>query len=210
MRSINFTFLFFFLTHSIFAQLDSDFINAKKTADDCFKKGDYSCAKKNYNIALAIKENDEYCKKQLTISDEFTQKKIIHQESAKDSFSDLIGSKSEKRENFYKFLESNVNNIVIINLRINAGGYEIVNYEDKCNASLDLNIPTGYATFSIRINQKALKNVIKSKSDCWETGFFNWYSPAKQELKGKFLIKKYIIEHPISSFSTTDYTLVPL
>jgi hypothetical protein len=62
MQSLKLTFLFFILTHTLFAQLDSDFKNAKRSAEFYLSIGDYENAKKQYQIALVIKENDVYCK----------------------------------------------------------------------------------------------------------------------------------------------------
>ncbi len=44
---------------------DPDFDRYKQAADDCFRRQDYLCARKNYQLALVIKDNDPYCQNQL-------------------------------------------------------------------------------------------------------------------------------------------------
>jgi hypothetical protein len=67
MKRVNILIIIQLIARVGFAQLDSDFINAKRAADNCFQTQNYACAKKQYEIALAIKENDVYCKERIEL-----------------------------------------------------------------------------------------------------------------------------------------------
>ncbi|MBL0300584.1 MAG: hypothetical protein IPQ23_02605 [Cytophagaceae bacterium] len=60
------TLCLFALSFATFAQADADYLRFKNKADACFKNADYTCAKQNYENALAVKNNDSYCKQKLS------------------------------------------------------------------------------------------------------------------------------------------------
>ena len=65
MKQLKILILLQLLVHTTFGQLDSDFIAAKHKADRCFNGNNFDCAILHYTTAIAIKENDDYCKKQI-------------------------------------------------------------------------------------------------------------------------------------------------
>jgi hypothetical protein len=84
MKRLNILIIIQLITRAVFGQLDSDFVNAKRAADYYFQTRDYTHAKKQYEIAVAIKENDVYCKERIDlINNKLTQLRKNKEEKAK-------------------------------------------------------------------------------------------------------------------------------